>query len=141
MTGMIPTPRGSYQTLPETGDTYESGLRDLSADTHKDQEWDPDRGPTVRVERYGPLVELTVESLARVDGNGEGNFSVIDLPTGFRPKAAKYPTTWRGAMGYVHPGGLVRVTNPFGSLDYFSLTFMTDDPAPPAPLSTGRTEP
>lgn len=117
-----------------TGDpAYTSGTRDLSGSVHTDQGWNPQYGPTVKVDRYGPVVELTVESLQRAGGSATGNFSVIDLPTGFRPSSNKYPQTWRDAMAYVHVSGLVRITHPTGPLDYFSVTYMTKD-APPTTL-------
>lgn len=103
---------------------------DLSGSVHTDQGWNPEYGPSVNVSRYGPVVELTVSSLQRTDGGATGNYSVLDLPDGFRPISNKYPQTWRDAMVYVHVGGLVRITHPVGSLDYFSVTYMTDDPMP-----------
>lgn len=103
---------------------------DLTPLVHTDQGWNPEYGPTVTVNRFGPLVELTVERLQRADGSATGNYTVVTIPPGYRPIAAKYPQTWRDAMAYVNTNGSVRITNPTGPLDYFSTTYMTADPMP-----------
>lgn len=110
--------------------TYRSGVRDLGGSVHTDQGWNPEYGPSVSVERYGPLVDLSVENMGRTDGGADGNYSVIDLPRGFHPSANKYPVTWRAAKGYVSTAGLVRITTPGGPLDYLSITYMTNDDPP-----------
>lgn len=103
---------------------------DLSADVYADQGWNPEYPPRVTVSRFGPIVELTVESLHRADGSATGNFTVVQIPWGYRPAMAKYPQTWRDAMAYIGTNGQVRITNPVGPLDYFSITFFTTNPMP-----------
>ena len=103
---------------------------DLSELVYTDQGWNPEYPPRVNVRRFGPIVELTVESLHRADGSATGNFTVVQIPWGYRPAVAKYPQTWRDAMAYIGTNGQVRITNPVGPLDYFSITFFTTNPMP-----------
>lgn len=108
----------------------ETASLDLSDQVPTDQGWNPEYGPNVSVKRFGPLVELTVERLQRADGSETGNFTVVQIPWGYRPAVAKYPQTWRDAMAYIGTNGHVRITNPVGPLDYFSTTYFTDNPMP-----------
>lgn len=115
---------------PVDGSTQAISM-DLSSIVHTDQGWNPEYGPVVTVSRYGPVVELTVESMQREGGTATGNYTVVDLPMGFRPSSNKYPQTWRDSMVYIRSTtGNVRITNPSGALDYFSVTYMTTDPMP-----------
>lgn len=110
--------------------TTEAAEADLSELVYADQGWNPEYPPRVNVRRFGPIVELTVESLSRSDGTATGNRTVVQLPWGYRPSVAKYPQTWRDAMAYIGTNGQVRITNPVGPLDYFSITFFTTNPIP-----------
>ena len=120
----------SPPVVAQVSGSTETIQADLSSIVHTDQGWNPEYGPTVTVSRFGPVVELVVEGLHRAEGAATGNFTVVQIPWGYRPAVAKYPQTWRDAMAYIGTNGQVRITNPGGPLDYFSTTFFTTNPMP-----------
>lgn len=112
--------------------TYRSQNVDLSHLLVPDEGWVP--GVSIRVNRNGVMVSLTVRSIIR-DTAGAGYSTVFTLPEWARPALPKFLTTWRGVRAQVETGGRVRLSDPGTASDYLSLDFMTAAPAPTGPVA------